>query len=189
MVVETIFNDARRGIKPTDNKVIEVFGTDNTEKIAKAIVDKGSIQITTQQRRRIIESKKRKIVAYISSNAIDPQTHTPHPPLRIQMALEEAKFCVDPFKPLEKEIEEAMRLLRPILPIGLKRSRIEIRLRGNDYRRCYDDIIHYGAIKREKWGSDESWVGLIEIPIDMVMEITEKLKHRTNGDVFIKLVN
>lgn len=47
MVVETIFNNARNGIKPTGNRLMEVFGTDNTEKIAKTIVDRGNIQMTT----------------------------------------------------------------------------------------------------------------------------------------------
>ena len=114
---------------------------------------------------------------------------TPHPPLRIQLALEEAKFHVDPFKPLEKEIDEAMKLLRPLLPIRFEKSRIAIKLNGSDYGRCYDDIIHYGLVEREEWTADGSWIGLMEIPAGLITEITDKLKHKTKGTASVKLVS
>ena len=128
-------------------------------------------------------------MAYIAANAINPQTHTPHPPSRIEMALEEAKFHVDLFKPLDKEIEEAMKLLRPLIPIRFERSRIAIKLKGTDYGRCYDDLISYGIVDREVWTPEGDWIGSMEIPAGVITELTEKLKHKTRGSASVKLVN
>ena len=97
MAVEDIFNNARKGTRPAEDKLKEAFGTDDIEEIAKRIIAKGEVQITAEQRKEMLEVKRHKIIAYISANAINPQTKLPHPPTRIELALEESKFRVDPF--------------------------------------------------------------------------------------------
>ncbi len=189
MAVEDVFKNASKGTKPAEDKVKEAFGTDDIAEIARKIVEKGEIQITAEQRKEMLEAKKQQIITYIAVNAINPQTHTPHPPLRIQLALEEAKFHVDPFKPLDKEIEEAMKLLRPLLPIRFEKSHIAIKLNGADYGRCFDDIISYGIVEKEEWTADGSWIGVMEIPAGVINDLTDKLKHKTKGTASVKLIN
>jgi len=188
MAVEDVFKNASKGTRPPENKVKEVFGTEDITIVAKRIMEKGEVQITAEQRKEMLEAKRHQVITYIAANAINPQTKLPHPPLRIELALEEAKFHVDPFKPLDKEIEEAMKLLRPILPIRFEKSRVAVRLKGEDYGRCYDELIHYGIIEREEWEADGSWIGIIELPAGMVPEMTEKLKNKTKGNVSTKLI-
>jgi ribosome maturation protein SDO1 len=189
MAVEDVFKNANKGTRPAEDKVKEVFGTDQISKIAKTIMEKGEVQITAEQRKEMMEAKRNKVITYISANAINPQTKLPHPYTRIELALDEAKFHVNPFKPLDKEIDEAMKLLRPLIPIRFEKSRIAIRLKGEDYGRCYDDLIHYGLVDREEWAQDGCWIGLMELPAGLVPELTEKLKNKTKGSASIKLIN
>jgi len=189
MAVEEVFKNASKGTKQSEEKLNEAFGTEDVGEIAKKIVEKGEIQITAEQRKEMLEAKKQQIITYIAANAINPQTKTPHPPLRIQMALEEAKFHVDPFKPLDKEIDEAMKLLRPLLPIRFEKSHIAIKLNGSDYGRCFDDIISFGIVEKEEWTADGSWIGVMEIPAGLVTDLTEKLKHKTKGTASVKVIN
>ncbi len=189
MAVEDVFKNASKGTRPPEDKTKEAFGTMDVAEIARKIVEKGDIQITSEQRKEMLEAKRQQVVAYIAANAINPQTHTPHPPLRIELALEEAKFHVDAFKPLEKEIEEAMKLLRPLIPIRFEKSRIAIKLKGTDYGRCYDEITHYGIVEHEVWTPEGDWIGAMEIPAGTITELTEKLKHKTKGSASVKLIN
>ena len=189
LAVEDVFKNARKGTRPAEDKVREVFGTEDISEIAKKIIEKGEVQITAEQRKEMLDAKRNRVVTYIAANAINPQTKLPHPYIRIQLALEEAKFHVDPFKPFDKEVEEAMKLLRPLLPIRFEKSRIAIKLKGEDYGKCYDDLVHYGIVEREEWTADGSWVGLMEIPAGLVPELTEKLKNRTKGSSSVKLIN
>ena len=96
MAVEDVFKNASKGTRPPEDKIKEAFGTEDIAEIAAKIVEKGEIQITAEQRKEMLEAKKNQVIAYIAANAINPQTHTPHPPLRIELALEEAKFQHDP---------------------------------------------------------------------------------------------
>lgn len=189
MAVEDVFKNASKGTRPPEGKVTEAFGTTDISEIARKILEKGEVQITAEQRKEMLEAKRHQVIAYIAANAINPQTHTPHPPTRIELALEEAKFHVDAFKPLDKEIEEAMKLLRPLIPIRFERSRIAIKLKGTDYGRCYDDIVSFGVVDHEIWTPEGDWIGSMEIPAGTITELTEKLKHKTKGSASVKLVN
>jgi ribosome maturation protein SDO1 len=188
LAVEEVFKNSGKGTRPAEEKVKEVFGSDDISAIAKKIIEKGEVQMTTAQRKDMLEAKRTQVVAYIAANAINPQTKLPHPHARIELALEEAKFHVDPFRSLDREIEEAMKLLRPLIPIRFEKSKIAIKLKGDDYGRCFDDMIHFGIIEREEWTADGSWIGLMELPAGMVPELTEKLKHKTKGTVSIKTI-
>lgn len=189
MAVEDVFKNAGKGTRPAEDKIKEVFGTDDISEIARRIMDKGEVQITAEQRKEMLEAKFNQVVTYIATNAINPQTKLPHPPTRIRLALEEVKFHVDPFKSLDREVEEAMKLLRPLLPIRFEKTRIAIKLRGEDYGRCYDDLIHFGIVEREEWSPDGSWIGIMEIPAGLITELNQKLNNRTKGTAAVKTLN
>ena len=186
LAVEDVFNNARKGTRPTEDIIKKAFGTTDIKEVAQKIIAKGEVQITAEQRKEMLEAKKKQIVTYIAANAINPQTKLPHPPLRIELALDEAKFHADPFKPVDKQVEEAMRLLRPLIPIRFKKTKVAIRLKGDDYGKCYDDLIHFGIVEKEEWQADGSWIGVIEIPAGLITEMTNKLNSKTKGNAQVK---
>ena len=189
MVIDDVFKNASRGTRPQSEKILEAFGTTDIRAIASRIIEKGEIQITTEQRREMLEAKRQRIVAYISANAINPQTKLPHPPNRISMALDEVKFHVDAFKTMEKQVDEAMKLLKPLIPIRLEKSRVAVRLSGTDYGKCYEDLIGFGIVEREEWQKDGSWIGVMEIPAGRINELTGRMKDRTRGTAEVRLIS
>jgi ribosome maturation protein SDO1 len=189
LAVEDVFKDAKKGLRPSEEKIIEVFGTTEPLEIARTIIEKGEVQITTEQRREMLEAKRRRVITYISANAINPQTKLPHPAQRIEIALDEAKFRPDLFKPMDREIDEAMKLLRPLLPIRFEKSKVAVKLSGNDYARCYEDIVHFGTVEREEWGNDGSWMAIMEVPAGLTLELSEKLKQKTKGSASVKMLD
>ncbi|MCL2711769.1 MAG: ribosome assembly factor SBDS [Methanomassiliicoccaceae archaeon] len=188
LAVEAVFKNASKGTHPAEDKIKEVFGTEDISEIAKRIVSKGEIQVTAEQRKEMLDAKRNRIVAYIARNAINPQTKTPHPPTRIELALTEAKFHVDPFRSVESQVEEAMKLLRPLIPIKFEKSKVAVKLRADDYGRCFDDLVNYGLVEREEWQPDGSWIGVIEIPAGVITELTARLNDRTKGHANVRLL-
>ena len=188
LAVEAVFKNASKGTHPPEDKIKEVFGTDDISDIARRIVSKGEIQVTAEQRKEMLDAKRNRIVAYIARNAINPQTKTPHPPARIELALTEAKFHADPFRSVESQVEEAMHLLRPLIPIRFEKSRVAVKLKADDYGRCFDDLIHFGIVEREEWQADGSWIGVMEIPAGVITEMTARLNDRTRGHASVRLL-
>src|SRR2546430_1787289 len=123
LAIDEIFKDAHKGSKASEEKMMEFFGTTEPLAVAKQIVQRGEIQLTTEQRRQMLEAKRKQIVQYIAANAINPQTAAPHPPQRIENAMEEAKVHIDPFKPVEEQVKEVLDALRPCIPTRFEKVR------------------------------------------------------------------
>lgn len=188
MVIDEIFRNSKKGTRPEEKKIIEVFKTSDTSEIAKTIILKGEVQLTTQQRHEMQESKRKRIVAEIARNAINPQTHSPHPPARIEMAMEEARVHIDPFKSVESQIEPVLKALRPLIPIRFEKTRIAVKLTGDQYGKCYDYISQAGKIVRDEWQANGEWIGVVEIPAGMRDDFLGKIAEKTKGDVETKIV-
>ncbi|MCK5459453.1 MAG: ribosome assembly factor SBDS, partial [Thermoplasmatales archaeon] len=86
LAIDTIFKDSKKGTHASQESLEKVFGTDDVETIVKEIILKGEIQLTTEQRHEMQEKKQKRIVDIIVKNAMDPQTKTPHPRQRIELA-------------------------------------------------------------------------------------------------------
>jgi ribosome maturation protein SDO1 len=183
LAVDQIFRDAHKGSKASEEKMGEIFGTTEPLAVAKAIIQKGEIQLTTEQRREMQEAKRKQIVQYIAANAINPQTGAPHPPQRIEIAMEEAKVHVDPFKGLEDQVKEVLDALRPLIPIRFEKVRIAVRLSAEDSAKCYGDIKAFGSLLKEEWLATGAWVGVVEMPAGMQTDFLERLNAKTKGNV------
>ena len=188
LVIDTIFKNSHKGTRPTDEKMKEFFGTIDPVEIAKAIILKGEVQLTTEQRHIMQESKRKGIISHIARNAINPQTGTPHPPARIEAAMEEARVRIDPFKPVEVQVKDVVDALRPLLPIRFESIKIATHLSGEDYGKCYEDIMHFGKMVKEEWEKDGSWIGVVEMPAGMQGEYLDRLNSKTRGNVQTKII-
>ncbi len=189
LAAEEVFRDAKKGDRASEESVKKVFATEDINEIALHIILKGEVQLTTEQRRKMQEEKKRKIIAEIARNAIDPQTKAPHPPQRIEAAMEEARVHIDPFKPAEQQVQKVLDALRPIIPIRFEKIRVAVKLSGENYGKVYGDLVAYGQIMKEEWQKDGSWVGIVEIPAGVQIEFFDHLNKKTKGDVETKLLN
>lgn len=188
LVIDTVFKDSNKGIRASEERLKELFNTTDVEKIAREIVLKGEIQLTTQQRRKMLENKRKQIIATIARNAINPQTRLPHPPQRIELALEEAKVKLDPFKPVDAQVQEVLAALRPILPIRFEKVVVKVKASGADYGKIYGYIKSIGIIKKEDWQSNGSWLAYVELPAGLQTEFYDRLNEKTGGAVEISLV-
>ena len=106
LAIDVVYTDAGKGLRASEASLKKSFGTTDVEKIADVILTKGELQLTAEQRRRLIEDKRKQIVAFISRHCIDPRTGLPHPPARIEQAMAQAKFSIDPFKDAEEQAKE-----------------------------------------------------------------------------------
>jgi len=57
-----------------------------------------SFILQLEQKKKIQDEKKIRVINIIATNAINPQTKGPHPPARIEAAMNEAGVHIDPMK-------------------------------------------------------------------------------------------
>jgi ribosome maturation protein SDO1 len=188
LAIDEIFKDAHKGSKASEEKMMEFFGTAEPLAVAKQIIQRGEIQLTTEQRRQMLEAKRKQVVQYIAANAINPQTGAPHPPQRIENAMEEAKVHIDPFKPVEEQVKDVLDALRPLLPIRFEKVRIAVKLSAEDSAKAYGDIKGYGTILKEEWSPTGAWLGVVEMPAGLQTDFLERLNAKTRGNVETRIL-
>ena len=188
LIVDTIFTDASKGLKASQAKLEEVFGTSDPFQVAEQMFDKGTLLLTTQQRREMVEEKRRKIIHLISTTYVDPRTKLPHPPTRVENALNEIRHPIDPFKPAEEQLQEIVEKLRTILPMSSENVKIAIKVPAEYTGKAYGTVKSHAKILREEWQIDGSWIALVEVPAARQMDLLEALARDTHGNVESKIM-
>ena len=188
LAAEFIFSDANKGTKVSEETMRKAFETTDPLKIADEILKKGTLQLTTEQRRKMVEDKRKQVVDFISRQAVDPKTNLPHPPLRIENAMEQIRYTIDAHKPVEEQAREIVKLLRPILPLKIEQISVVVRVPAEYSARAYGALKNYGEIKQEEWRADGSWYGIIEMPAGAYASFLNKLGDVTKGNGEAKIL-
>jgi ribosome maturation protein SDO1 len=188
LVSETIFTDAGKGSKASEEKLQQVFKTTDSLKIAEIILKKGDLQLTTDQRKQLVEDKRKQIISFISRECIDPKTNLPHPPIRIEQAMKEIHFSIDPHKTAEEQSKDIIKLLRPIIPLKMEKITVDIHVPSEHASKVYGTVKGYGTLKRDQWQTDGSWSATVEMSAGLYGPLLDKLGKMTRGNIEAKLV-
>ena len=178
MAMDEIFHDARAGERPTEEALMNTFQTLDVETILNIILEKGSIQLTTAQRKARVENMRQQIIHHIHSQAIDPKSKSPHPRTRIELALEESKYSVDPFKRLEDQVKDAIAKLKPLIPLSFESVRLAFRIPGSAYGSVSQLLRTYQ--KKEEWLENGDWACVVELPAGMKGDMIGQVLKRAN---------
>jgi ribosome maturation protein SDO1 len=188
LAVEDVFSDAKNGDRPAEQDVLNAFGTIDAIEIAKKIILEGELQLTTEQRKKIQEDKRKQVVAFIARNSINPQTKSPHPPARIEAAMDEAKVHIDPMKSVDEMVNITMKAIRPLIPIRFQEVKIAIKIPAEHAAKVYGSIVKFGNLVKQEWQNDGSWIGVISIPAGMQDELFSLLNGLTKGSAETKFL-
>ena len=189
IAAEDIFENASRGDRPPEDSLKEVFETTDPLEIIPEVIKRGEIQITAEQRREMQEQKHKQLVQRITRNAVNPQMDdAPHPPERIESALEETDFRVDPMEPVESQVDEALDALRPVIPIRFDEVTIAVQLPADYAGSGQAKVREFGDLEREEWQGDGSWVGVITFPAGLQNEFYDTVNEHTSGEAETQVV-
>ena len=184
---DIVYRDSRKGLKASPEEVKKAFGTNDIRVVAERILKEGQIQLTEEQRRKLIEAKKRQIINYIVKNAIDPKTGKPIPQTRIEIAFEQLRIGVDPFKDAESQAIEAVRKIARIMPIKLAKAVVKARIPPQFSGRVYREIARIGRILKQEWLNDGSLKVEFEVPAGSQVEVVQRLQNLTKGTAQVEV--
>jgi len=189
IAAEDIFEDASRGDRPPENALEEVFGTTEPLEIIPDVVKEGEIQITAEQRKEMKEQKHKQLINRITRNAVNPQMDdAPHPPDRIESALEETDFRIDPMEPVESQVDDALDALRPVIPIRFDTITVAANLPADYAGSGQAKIREFGDLQSEEWQPDGSWIGVVEFPAGMQNEFYDLVNEVSSGEAETQII-
>lgn len=181
MISDEIYSDASKGTKSSTEKLMKAFKTTDQFEIAKQIMAKGDLNLNTDQRRKMIEEKKRQIVEYINKNFVDPKTHMPHPISRIGPLIDDARVAIDPFKRLDDQIKNIIEPLRKLLPLKSEILELTVTVPAQFSGQSFSVFKSIGDIKSEQWLSDGSLQVVLNLNAGMKSSFLDRIGTATKG--------
>ncbi len=188
LAVEDVFENASRGDHPSEEDVERTFGTTEIYAVAEHIVVHGELHLTKDQRKQILDDKRRQVVGAIAAGAFNPQTKAPHPPARIEKAMEEAGIHLDPMKSVDELVSITMDAIRPIIPIRFDTVEVAVKIPADYAAKAYGEVAGFGEVQKEEWQHDGSWIGVIKIPAGMQLDFYGIVNRVSKGNAETKLL-
>jgi len=183
-----IYRDVRTTDMVAEKDLQKTFGTTDVFKIAAKIIKEGELQLTTEQKRQMVEQKKIQIATLISKRGINPQTNAPHPPQRILNAMDQAGINVDPLVDSEMQIDKVVKAIKIIVPIKFEKVVLQIKISPQFSGRVHPIVKGVGNIQQEQWLNDGSLQITIEILAGVQEELFQKISSLTHGSFESKII-
>lgn len=187
LVSDEIYTDSSKGTRASSEKLLKAFKTEDATAIAERIIKKGELNLTTDQRRKMTSEKRKQIVNYVARTFVDPKSHLPHPPLRIEQAMEDGRVTIDPHKSVEEQINDVVEKLRSIIPLKSENLILEILVPAQFAAQSYSVLKSTGTLQKEEWQSNGSLKAILEIPAAARPNVIDRLGSITKGTASIEV--
>ena len=181
VAVDEVYSDANKGLRIPSEKLTKAFKSNNFLEIAEVILRKGDLNLTTDQRRRMTEEKRKQIISSIARNFVDPRTGLPHPPLRVEQAMAEVRLTIEPFKDVIEQMKSVVDALRGILPLKSERIKLQVKVPSQFASQSFGALKGAGDILKEDWGADGGLTVMIEIPAGAHATLLDRLGSLSKG--------
>ena len=188
LVSEDIYTDSGKGTKPSAEKLLKAFQTEDQTEIAEIIMKKGDLNLTTDQRRKMIEEKRRQIIEYMAKTYVDPKTHLPHPPVRIENAMKDARVSIDPHANVQEQAKDIVDKLRSVIALKSENLNLEILIPAQFASQSYAVLKSVGSLKKEEWQNNGSLKAILEIPAAARPTVIDRLGSITKGSASVEVV-
>ena len=136
----------------------------------------------------MVDKKKKQILSHIVANAMNPQTGGAHPPQRIENAIMEAKYSFDPIRSVERQVEDIVKKIRPLIPISFEKVKAAVKIPAIYVGKCYGQMSGLGTIENEEYQTDGSWIGIVKMAAASYDELENLLGAITKGTAELKII-
>jgi len=188
LVSDEIYQNSGEGTRASSEKLQRAFKTEDVMIIAEKILQKGDLNLTTEQRRKMTTEKRKQIITFIAKTFVDPRSHLPHPPLRIEQAITDARVSIDPFKNVDEQVKDIVENLCHIIPAKSENLLLEISIPAQYVAKSYSVLKSTGTLKKENWQKDGSLKAILEIPAAARPNVIDRLGAITKGTAFVEVL-
>jgi len=188
VAADFVFSNAAHGERAPDEALMKVFKTTEFEPAALRSSNEVRSSSPPTSVASVLQRDGTRVITFISRNAINPQSGFPHPPQRIELAMEEARVNIDPFKSVEEQVKETVKALRPLLPIRFEEIRIAVRIPADYAPRAYGELQAAVTIEQNEWQKDGSWIAVVRIPAGIQEEFYDLVNKISRGNAETRIL-
>ena len=181
LAVEAVFTSSSKKNLAKASDLKAVFGTDNVDTCAQAIIKQGN----AQERKEDMLKHKNQLLEYLHSTYLDQQD-LPHPLTRLEVAISEAKIRIDISIPIPKLAEQVVEKMQGKLVFKKGTMDYTLTVKKEFAKACASIVNRYSPVKKEiRSATEVLWK--ISIGSKSLIPMTEELNKISSGDFSLEI--
>jgi ribosome maturation protein SDO1 len=178
----TIFTNVGKGVIAKKAELSKAFNTTDQEKIIQMILDKGEIQVSTEERKLQLDNSFKDIAQIVVEKCINPETGRPLTVGMVEKAMKDIHYSVKAGKSPKQQALDVIRLLREKsdFPIARAPMRMKMILPEGDLDKVKTELKdEIQKIEREDKSGERREVVILIDPSNFRF-VEETIKKQTN---------
>lgn len=124
----TVFSNVSKGTLAKHEDLVDVFGTDDEEKVCRIILAEGDLQVSDKERQLELDSLFKDVASVLSEKCINPDNNKPYTISMLERALKDVHFSVDLHRNAKQQALEALPVLQAKFAIKRALMRLQIQV-------------------------------------------------------------
>jgi ribosome maturation protein SDO1 len=112
----------------------------------------------------------------------------PHPPVRIEQAMKDARVSIDPHKTVDEQVKDLVEQLRTIIALKSENLKLEIIIPAQYASQSYAVLKSVGSLTSEEWQNNGSLKAILEIPAAARPNVIDRLGSITKGSASVEVI-
>jgi len=183
----TIFTNVGKGVIAKKAELSKAFSTTDQEKIIETILEKGEIQVSTEERKLQLDNSFKDIAQIVVEKCVNPETGRPLTVGMVEKAMKDIHYSVKPGKSAKQQALDVIRLLRDKsdFPIARAPMRIKLIIEAKDADKLNAEIhdVIQKTEREESGGGGERREVVLLIEPSNYRFVEEQVKKHTSGTV------
>lgn len=195
IVIEKRLKESHRKGEPKERseigtKIEKVDLNTLKKEAATYIASKGRIKLPKKVRDKLIREKKEKLLKYMQKYAMNPSTHNPYPPKKVEDIFDEmaSEIEIDPLQEAEKQIPRIVEVVSQRLPLRLEILTVEVNIPAKYTSKAYSELKKLAEIRDTKWEKDGSLKAELKIPGGNLLQLKRKLNDISRGQATSEII-
>ena len=136
---ERVFTNVSKGEFANSKILQKCFDTANEEEVCRFILDKGSVQVSDQERSAQLENTIREVASMVAEKCVNPANRRPYTIPQIRDAMKSAGFMVHPTRNVKQQFLDCVKLLQKKKGLDIERAKMQLAIVLLDTDDCGDD--------------------------------------------------
>lgn len=155
--IHSIFLNVSKGQTAKEVDLLGAFGTADVDRVILEILQKGEVQVGSEERGAQLQMFTRKVATIIAEKCVNPRTKTPYPVGMIEQALAELHFSPNLTRSAKQQALEVIKNLerQSKFPIARAQMRLLIEVPLNEAERVREAVLPLVAVVEREEEEEE----------------------------------
>jgi len=181
---DTIYANSSKGEVASDADIVKLGARGN--ELLDIILKTGKYSLTAQEKREVVEQRRIEVINFLHDNFVDSSTRVPHPIVRIENAIKDIKYNIDPEIDAEHNVRSMIPKLQTLIRLTETSIEGQMIIPNDKLGQCVGICYNMGNVTREEFGPQNAYLNMLISP-GKYESMIEQISRASQGTAVFKI--